>query len=941
MKLKETEFKDFHDIEEAGDLLGDPQDAEMREMVSRNTYHLAIVHSREARSYLNKTNPNILIRYVNAELLLGLAKHCAVELCGHFNQMITAEQEITLSSCSRSLEKTINQGLDMDENSIALARKNFLYSLRTWLNRLSSLRACDAFENELQNILREKRLASISQWNEEVKEKDERFHTFLINVATETLNWEPAVGGLFKLILTGFPSGNSALMREWLAFHIAWDRSRITLTLLVEHSERQDRKISVQQSISTDYKTENDGDDVIHTVGPIARGHISDIHKEDLANCYKTSLKLAKENLIRSIQPRFSPPLLEPCSSSLHCRQQQQFCLVHLSGQLVSNQLASEARPSWTSCSSHSSLSSRQEARSIGNQLTSGQLTSGGGALHLEVVLLQLWPRPMLPPLPWLHRLCSAALLAYFKPPPPQSQMSAEGLRRGEMEYSEKVAFFQEQLSNVGEQSEGNEKGTESLTGFGILLMLWSFRALHCFIMWLHGTIPEAATIFPGPQFNADAENMAASGIALYSDNQKMQKKQRQCVWIDQYKFSSTYQMVYAVKEKHYGSFLANDTGFRLFHVSQQAFMNHNGVNKEPASSATVSYQIRVTYKKYSKNTSNPAVGIGVEVEVGIVSTIEEVIVANSIIKFQQELLEMTMGSQGTQSFPNEPAAVIALTTVKEWLSKNENEFNIGEKIFYTMRESSIQERIGLSDNSSPDIHVYNETIGEDKYYKIDSEEVKKSEMPKIDIIPLLTVTLEFKSTFLPKNMVKVPNCSEQIDALEILRAGCVYHGASRDDVVSPGLALSSKLSIFNSSGGYPQMCRECGSLLLYGKKSDHPNTPFYILSSPLIAGIKNVIADHKHRFQIFDGLYLVVICCHLEKKIHEVSSTQVYFTFDKIKQLIKTVFSEGYIDLYAVTHCVSGGRSEVFNCQATKIATGADSQGTIRRSYDEKGKKP
>ncbi|XP_026524278.1 O-acetyl-ADP-ribose deacetylase MACROD2 isoform X1 [Notechis scutatus] len=40
---------------------------------------------------------------------------------------------------------------------------------------------------------------------------------------------------------------------------------------------------------------------VIHTVGPIARGHISDIHKEDLANCYKTSLKLAKEKLIRSI----------------------------------------------------------------------------------------------------------------------------------------------------------------------------------------------------------------------------------------------------------------------------------------------------------------------------------------------------------------------------------------------------------------------------------------------------------------------------------------------------------------------------------------------------------------------------------------------------------------------------------------------------------------
>ncbi|XP_030413818.1 ADP-ribose glycohydrolase MACROD2 isoform X2 [Gopherus evgoodei] len=43
------------------------------------------------------------------------------------------------------------------------------------------------------------------------------------------------------------------------------------------------------------------GGDVIHTVGPIARGHISDTHKEDLASCYKSSLKLAKENNIRSI----------------------------------------------------------------------------------------------------------------------------------------------------------------------------------------------------------------------------------------------------------------------------------------------------------------------------------------------------------------------------------------------------------------------------------------------------------------------------------------------------------------------------------------------------------------------------------------------------------------------------------------------------------------
>ncbi|XP_025892386.1 O-acetyl-ADP-ribose deacetylase MACROD2 [Nothoprocta perdicaria] len=40
---------------------------------------------------------------------------------------------------------------------------------------------------------------------------------------------------------------------------------------------------------------------VIHTVGPIARGHLTDTHKEDLASCYKSSMKLAKENSIKSI----------------------------------------------------------------------------------------------------------------------------------------------------------------------------------------------------------------------------------------------------------------------------------------------------------------------------------------------------------------------------------------------------------------------------------------------------------------------------------------------------------------------------------------------------------------------------------------------------------------------------------------------------------------
>ncbi|KAM6144231.1 ADP-ribose glycohydrolase MACROD2 isoform 2-T2 [Erethizon dorsatum] len=40
---------------------------------------------------------------------------------------------------------------------------------------------------------------------------------------------------------------------------------------------------------------------VIHTVGPIARGHVNGSHKEDLASCYKSSLKLVKENNLRSV----------------------------------------------------------------------------------------------------------------------------------------------------------------------------------------------------------------------------------------------------------------------------------------------------------------------------------------------------------------------------------------------------------------------------------------------------------------------------------------------------------------------------------------------------------------------------------------------------------------------------------------------------------------
>ncbi|XDV50558.1 hypothetical protein PO909_019601 [Leuciscus waleckii] len=40
---------------------------------------------------------------------------------------------------------------------------------------------------------------------------------------------------------------------------------------------------------------------VIHTVGPIARGNVGQSQKDDLESCYKTSLKLMKDNNLRSV----------------------------------------------------------------------------------------------------------------------------------------------------------------------------------------------------------------------------------------------------------------------------------------------------------------------------------------------------------------------------------------------------------------------------------------------------------------------------------------------------------------------------------------------------------------------------------------------------------------------------------------------------------------
>lgn len=46
---------------------------------------------------------NILIRNFNIELLFGLAESRPIELGGHFDQVITAEEKVPFTSCFRAL----------------------------------------------------------------------------------------------------------------------------------------------------------------------------------------------------------------------------------------------------------------------------------------------------------------------------------------------------------------------------------------------------------------------------------------------------------------------------------------------------------------------------------------------------------------------------------------------------------------------------------------------------------------------------------------------------------------------------------------------------------------------------------------------------------------------------------------------------------------------
>ncbi|TKS85381.1 O-acetyl-ADP-ribose deacetylase MACROD2 [Collichthys lucidus] len=43
--------------------------------------------------------------------------------------------------------------------------------------------------------------------------------------------------------------------------------------------------------------------DVIHTVGPVARGHVGPTETNDLTSCYQNSLRLMKEHGLSTVHP--------------------------------------------------------------------------------------------------------------------------------------------------------------------------------------------------------------------------------------------------------------------------------------------------------------------------------------------------------------------------------------------------------------------------------------------------------------------------------------------------------------------------------------------------------------------------------------------------------------------------------------------------------------
>uniref|UniRef100_A0A8C6Z2T2 Macro domain-containing protein n=1 Tax=Nothoprocta perdicaria TaxID=30464 RepID=A0A8C6Z2T2_NOTPE len=108
-----------------------------------------------------------------------------------------------------------------------------------------------------------------------------------------------AVNVVFHLCGCNVKSDSANAVTCWLCFAVDGCIHRAAGPCLVAECRNLSGCETGQAKITCGY--ELPAKYVIHTVGPIARGHLTDTHKEDLASCYKSSMKLAKENSIKSI----------------------------------------------------------------------------------------------------------------------------------------------------------------------------------------------------------------------------------------------------------------------------------------------------------------------------------------------------------------------------------------------------------------------------------------------------------------------------------------------------------------------------------------------------------------------------------------------------------------------------------------------------------------
>lgn len=78
---------------------------EKRRISYKNVFCFSNIRREHRREHNFKQTRHILIRYLDVELLFGLAESRTVKFSGHFNQVVAAEQEISFTSCSWTLKQ--------------------------------------------------------------------------------------------------------------------------------------------------------------------------------------------------------------------------------------------------------------------------------------------------------------------------------------------------------------------------------------------------------------------------------------------------------------------------------------------------------------------------------------------------------------------------------------------------------------------------------------------------------------------------------------------------------------------------------------------------------------------------------------------------------------------------------------------------------------------